>query len=210
MFATYFVVDKGMGPIEALKASARITKGNRMRLLALFAAGMLISLFGALALIVGLLVAIPVITLASVHAYRRLSAAADASEQPQSLSGGEVVLLIVGLILPVIFFVGIMSSIVLASLSSAREKGRAVQTEMNLQMAQLGLELYASIHGTYPVALSAVTQDPNIFPGGGPASENFTYSQLGEGTSYELCALQPTYSGTDCVTPEDLEGVPFQ
>jgi uncharacterized membrane protein len=71
-FATYLVVDRGLGPIEALKESARITKGNRWNLFALALAVILISLLGLVALVVGLLVAIPVVSLTIVHAYRTL------------------------------------------------------------------------------------------------------------------------------------------
>lgn len=202
MFATYFVVDKGLGPIEALKASARITKGNRLRLLAFVGAGMLISLLGMLALVVGLFVAVPVVSLAGVQAYRRLSAAADATAARVPLTGGEIALLIVGLILPLLFVLGILSSVVLASLNAAREKGQAARVEADLKMLQLGIELYRDAYGAYPATLSDVVQDPSIWTDSSFLTDGFTYTPLGD--SYRLCSNEPVLSGDPCVTSMDL------
>jgi uncharacterized membrane protein len=49
MFAPYLVIEKGLGPIEALKESARMTYGNRWRLLALQGGLGLVTLLGVLA-----------------------------------------------------------------------------------------------------------------------------------------------------------------
>jgi hypothetical protein len=76
IFATYLVIDKNLGPIEAIKESVRITKGHRWQLFLLALALIGINILGALALMVGLLVTIPVSLLAVAHAYRKLSAAA--------------------------------------------------------------------------------------------------------------------------------------
>ena len=141
MFAPYFVIDKGLGPIEALKASAHITKGNRLRVFALIAAVSLLSLLGAAALIVGLLVAIPLTSIAYVHAYRRLAAAADTNEVRQPLSVGEIVLTIVGAILPLLIIGGILASVVLSSIDVAREKAREALAAAELKALQLNLEL---------------------------------------------------------------------
>lgn len=71
-FAPYFVVDKGVGPIQALKMSAAATKGSRWNLFLFGLVTVLIGLLGLIALIVGLLVAYPVILLAATYVYRRL------------------------------------------------------------------------------------------------------------------------------------------
>ena len=84
LFAGLIVMDKGMGPVEALKESARITKGNRGALLLLLLAIIGINLLGLIALIVGLLVSIPVTLFALVHAYRTLSNAHAASPFPEA------------------------------------------------------------------------------------------------------------------------------
>jgi uncharacterized membrane protein len=73
MFSTLLVIDRGLGPVEAMKESMRITAGYRWPLLGLVCLLLLILLAGALALMVGLLIAMPVTTVAFVHAYRVLS-----------------------------------------------------------------------------------------------------------------------------------------
>jgi len=82
MFATFIVIDRGLGPIEAMKESMRIGRGERWTLLGLLAVLLLIVLAGAVALFVGLLVAMPVSTLAFVHAYRVLQSRAGAAPTP--------------------------------------------------------------------------------------------------------------------------------
>lgn len=74
LFVPYLVVERGLGPIEAMQESWRITKGNKWRLFLLFLALLGINLLGLLALIVGVLVAVPITMLAVVHAYRTLTA----------------------------------------------------------------------------------------------------------------------------------------
>ena len=82
MFATVLVIDRGLGPIDALTESMRIGKGHRWMLLGLMAAIVLIILAGMIALMVGLLVAMPVAMLAFMHAYRVLSSTVGAAPIP--------------------------------------------------------------------------------------------------------------------------------
>ena len=72
MFTTFIVIERELGPIEAMKESNRITRGHKWSLLGFSLQLVLINLLGLVALIVGLLVSIPVSTLAFVHAYRVL------------------------------------------------------------------------------------------------------------------------------------------
>lgn len=72
LFSNYLVVDKGLGPIEALKESMRITKGHKWQLLLLVLAVAGLNILGALVFLVGLLVSVPVSMLAMVHVYRTL------------------------------------------------------------------------------------------------------------------------------------------
>jgi uncharacterized membrane protein len=67
------IVDKGLGPIEALKESWRITTGKKgdILLLVLGMAGVCIA--GLCACCVGLLIAIPVCQIAQAYAYLRLT-----------------------------------------------------------------------------------------------------------------------------------------
>ena len=72
MFTPYLVVDRNLSAIEAMKESRRITEGSKWKLFELGVALFLLNLVGAIALLVGLLVTIPVSMLAIVHAYRQL------------------------------------------------------------------------------------------------------------------------------------------
>jgi uncharacterized membrane protein len=71
-FYAYFIIDKGAGPVEALKLSSKLTEGARLDIfwfdLACFGAAIL----GVLALFVGLFAAIPTIMMANVYVYRKL------------------------------------------------------------------------------------------------------------------------------------------
>ncbi|GIK84307.1 MAG: hypothetical protein BroJett025_09290 [Patescibacteria group bacterium] len=72
MFTPYLIVDKGMGPIEALKASAKMTDGVKWDIFGFMAATVVLMYSGILALFVGLIVTIPIGTLAYVILYDRL------------------------------------------------------------------------------------------------------------------------------------------
>jgi uncharacterized membrane protein len=77
LFVKFIVVDRKMGPIEALKESVRMTKGHRMTLFLLVLLIAVINIIGAILLLVPLLVTIPVSTLAMVYAYRKIGHAAS-------------------------------------------------------------------------------------------------------------------------------------
>lgn len=68
----YLIVDKKMGIIDSLKESMRLTKGNVFNLFLFWFVLLGILILGFLAIIVGLLVAIPVTVLAYVFIYRYL------------------------------------------------------------------------------------------------------------------------------------------
>ena len=73
MFTMFIVIDRELGPIEAMKESHRITRGHKWNLLGFTLVLVLINLLGVLALLVGLLVSIPVSSLAFAHVYRLLA-----------------------------------------------------------------------------------------------------------------------------------------
>ncbi len=71
-FAPYLVIDKKLTAIDALKESARITKGNFWSVVAVSAIMIGITILGLLALIVGLFVAIPVASIFFTLFYKYL------------------------------------------------------------------------------------------------------------------------------------------
>jgi uncharacterized membrane protein len=76
MFATFLMIDRGLGPIEAMKESHRITRGYKWSLFGFSLLLVLVNLAGLLALFVGIFVSAPVSLLAVTHAYRVLSGGA--------------------------------------------------------------------------------------------------------------------------------------
>ena len=78
-FYRFLVVEKGLGPVEALKESGRITKGNIWKLLWFFWAMVGLNILGAIALLIGLFVTIPITLFAYVFVYHKLLAGAHHS-----------------------------------------------------------------------------------------------------------------------------------
>lgn len=71
-FYGFLVVDQGAGPVEALRRSSALTQGARWNL---FVFGLMlfgIVVLGALALMVGLFLAVPTALVAAAYVYRRL------------------------------------------------------------------------------------------------------------------------------------------
>lgn len=72
MFYVYIILDKHSRPVEALKESARITKGYKWQLLGFMVWIVLINMAGALLLGLGLLWTLPLTSVAVAHMYRQL------------------------------------------------------------------------------------------------------------------------------------------
>jgi uncharacterized membrane protein len=70
----YFVIDKGLGPIDALKASSRATMGVKWQLFGFGLLCGLINLLGMLCLIVGIFATYPTVLVAQALVYRQLLA----------------------------------------------------------------------------------------------------------------------------------------
>jgi len=77
-FYTYLIVDKQLGPVESLKESMRLTKGSCFNLFLFWFVVLGVFLLGLLALIVGVIVAIPVTVIAWIFVYRYL----ETKQQP--------------------------------------------------------------------------------------------------------------------------------
>jgi len=72
-FGPYLVVDRGLGPIEAMKESWRVTNGHKGTLLLLFLALLGITLLGLIAFFIGIFITMPIVLVAVAHAYRTLT-----------------------------------------------------------------------------------------------------------------------------------------
>lgn len=71
-FATYLVIDKGMGPIDAIKESWNKTRGNTWNLFLFWLLILLVNLAGLALLLVGLLFTVPLSMVATAFVYRKL------------------------------------------------------------------------------------------------------------------------------------------
>ena len=71
-FYAYFIIDKGAGPVEALKLSSKLTEGARLDIFWFDLACMGAAILGILALFVGLFAAIPTVIMANAYVYRKL------------------------------------------------------------------------------------------------------------------------------------------
>jgi len=100
-------------------------------------------------------------------------------------------------LLVVIAIIGMLSSVVLASLNSAREKGRDARRLADLKQLQVALELHfdSVVPHAYPVsgATGLATLAPNyipVIPTDPRTNTGYFYNRLGtSGTSYCLGAV---------------------
>lgn len=69
----YNLVERGLGPIDSLKESWRITEGYTLRLLILSLVLALVNVLGFLVLVVGVLVSGVITSLANVYVYKKLT-----------------------------------------------------------------------------------------------------------------------------------------
>lgn len=84
-FYPFFILDKKLGPIEALKKSAEATKGIRGSVLLLFLACAGIDLLGLMFFGVGILIAAPVTLIATAVVYRKITGQTRTSIQPTDI-----------------------------------------------------------------------------------------------------------------------------
>lgn len=70
----YFIVDKGLGPIKALKASSQATYGAKWDIFSMVLITFCLVFLGIVALLLGILIVIPVINIAWCCIYRKLTA----------------------------------------------------------------------------------------------------------------------------------------
>lgn len=77
----YFIVE-GSGPIEAIKKSGQITMGSKWHLFIFGIVLVLITLAGLLVFFVGILIAMPIVMLATAFVYRKLKSQMSFFENP--------------------------------------------------------------------------------------------------------------------------------
>jgi uncharacterized membrane protein len=78
-FINYLIVDKNLGPIDAIKTSWNITRGNTWNLFFFGILIGLINILGLLCLVIGLFITVPLSMLASASVYRKLLLQSEAA-----------------------------------------------------------------------------------------------------------------------------------
>jgi uncharacterized membrane protein len=71
-FSKYLVIDKKLGPVEAIQKSWKMTKGVTWNLFLLCLLFILINILGFIALIIGLFITVPLTMVANAFVYRKL------------------------------------------------------------------------------------------------------------------------------------------
>ncbi|MBI5644717.1 type II secretion system protein [Candidatus Kaiserbacteria bacterium] len=93
-------------------------------------------------------------------------------------------------LLVVIAIIGLLSSVVLASLNNARKKGRDARRLSDLKQLQTSLELYYSDNNAYPSATSALAPDfiPAVPTDPGSGGAAYTYVKSSDSNYFCLGA----------------------
>ena len=114
------------------------------------------------------------------------------SQLHQSKAGFTLIELLV-----VIAIIGILSSVVLASLNSARQKGRDARRVSDIKQLQLALELFYDANQSYPTTSLTTLSDSGyiaVIPADPTTNAAYTYQPLlADGTSNCSAATCPTY-----------------
>ncbi len=113
-------------------------------------------------------------------------------------------------LLVVIAIIGILSSVVLASLNSARSKSRDARRIADLKQLQLALELYYDANRNYPTAVSTANLVTpgyiSTIPKDPTTDSDYSYAALGSGStcsSYHLGATLENTTHTSLSTDPD-------
>jgi len=91
-FYGYFIVDKGCDPIESMRKSSQITRSVKWKLLGFGIVLFIINMIGAMCLLVGLFVTVPITLMAYSMVYRKLLAQTGnietAASEPEAKPAG--------------------------------------------------------------------------------------------------------------------------
>lgn len=92
-------------------------------------------------------------------------------------------------LLVVIAIIGILSSIVLASLNTARQKSRDARRVADIKQLQLAMQLYYDASSTYPTVLTELVPTYIATVPTDPVGQApYGYDRLNAGASYAICA----------------------
>lgn len=98
-------------------------------------------------------------------------------------------------LLVVVAIIGILSSVVLASLNTARAKARDAKRRIDLKQVQLALELYYDSNGVYPTTGNAWWGNCSSYGSHGVSGASGWVPNVAP-TYISLLPLDPKYNGT--------------
>ena len=197
--APYLVIDRNLGPVEAMKESIRITNGHKWNLFVFGIIIVALNVCGALLLGVGLFVTIPVSALAAIHAYRWV--VNPPSDGDVAVSALAKVLSVVGALAVVLAIAGavVLSGVAIQSTPSERDDAR----KDALVEIRLAAALYKDVHDRYPEELSVLAPDFIASLPTDPLTRGqYNYALFEGGFDYEICTMleadDTLYDGVYC------------
>lgn len=116
-----------------------------------------------------------------------------------SAKGKKVALILISII-GILIIPAILSSIVLSSLGSAREKARDARRQADIMQIRTGLEIYYMDHNSYPFSLNELS--PAILPSmkvDPSTNQPYQYQLQPNGTDYKVCAQLESTKAQKCV-----------
>ncbi len=198
-FAPYLVIDKKMGPIEALHESIRITHGHRWNLFVFSVLLLAVNVLGALFLGLGLLITVPVSALALVYVYRWLLTPDEARAVRVSLLSKVIASIVV-----VCACIAAIGGIFALSTQQPSESTTPTAQSMELERAQQrDAQRYAAVdaiaraasryyeqYDRYPTMLSELVPAylPSV-PTDPVTAEPYAYSAYAPELDFEVCAF---------------------
>ena len=108
-------------------------------------------------------------------------------------------------LLVVVSLIGILATLVIANMNSARERARDATRKSDLRNIQTALRLYYNDNGGYPAtAAMGVWGDPwtpymNILPADPLSSQSYSYTSVAGSDDYTLYACLENASDDKCV-----------
>lgn len=191
-FAAYLVIDRNLGPIEAMKESLRITHGHRWNLFMFGLAVFFLNILGAMFFGIGLLVTVPISALATVHVYRWLLNPEQAEQQGVEVSSLAKVLSVVlftAMLAVAAFFVFSTVTGVVGNSPAARD----AQRQTDLVDIKLANALYYDANGQFAASLQELVPDYIAAVPTDPTTKDaYTYTVYADGIDYEVCATSET------------------
>ncbi len=203
-FAPYLVVDRNMGPVQAIKESMRITHGHRWGLFIFGFLIFVINILGAIVFGMGLFLTIPITALAAVHVYRWLL-------NPPEHDGSEVTM--TAKVLVSFAFVLVLGGLIVFVLALGGIRGsetadmRDAQRQADMGVIGLAADMYYTEYGTFPTTLQDMVPDLlNDIPRDPATNTEYVYTTYGENIDYQLCAELESTGQTYCTYGLEVGG----